>query len=64
MAAGVKPARLTYAIAVVTAVAFVAGLLLSSGEFTTEQMGFIALRFSADAEGFLIPAWLTSRSAA
>ena len=63
MAAGVKPARLTYAIAVVTAAAFVAGLMLTSGEFTTEQMGFIALRFSADAEGFVIPAWLTPLTA-
>jgi membrane associated rhomboid family serine protease len=63
VAAGAKPARLTYGIAAVTALAYFAGMLLASGEFTTEQMGFIPLRFSADAEGFIVPAWLTPLSA-
>ena len=63
MAAGAKPARLTYVIAAVTTVAYFAGLLLTSGEFTTEQMGFIPLRFSAEAQGFVVPALLTPLTA-
>ena len=63
MAAGAKPARLTYGIAAVTVLAYFAELVLTSGEFTTEQMGFIPLRFSADAQGFAVPAWLTPLSA-
>ena len=59
MAAGVKPARLTYALMVVTVLAYFAGLLFTSGGFTTEQMGFVPLRFSGDVQGFVIPAWLT-----
>jgi membrane associated rhomboid family serine protease len=63
MAAGVKPARLTYAIAVVTAVAFVIGRLIWPADFISEQAGFIPLRFSADAMGFSVPALLTPLSA-
>jgi hypothetical protein len=59
VAAGAKPARLTYLIAAVTVIAYFAGLFLTSGEFTTEQMGFIPLRFAGEAQGFVIPAWLT-----
>ena len=63
MAAGAKPARLTYVIAAVTVLAYLAGLLLTSGGFTTEQMGYIPLRFSADAQGFVVPAWATPLTA-
>jgi membrane associated rhomboid family serine protease len=63
MAAGAKPARLTYGIAAVTVIAYFAGLFLTSGEFTTEQMGFIPLRFAGEAQGFVIPAWLTPLTA-
>lgn len=59
MAAGARPARLTYAIVVLTVVAYIGGLLFTAGGFTTEQMGFIPLRFAADAPGFVVPAWLT-----
>jgi membrane associated rhomboid family serine protease len=63
VAAGAKPARLTYGIAAVTVLAYFAGMLLTSGEFTTEQMGFIPLRFSVEAQGFVVPAWLTPLTA-
>jgi membrane associated rhomboid family serine protease len=63
MAAGVRPARLTYAIVIVTAIAYFAGLALTSGGVMTEQMGFIPLRFSGNAEGFVVPAWLTPLTA-
>jgi membrane associated rhomboid family serine protease len=63
VAAGAKPARLTYGIAAVTVLAYFAGMFLTSGEFTTEQMGFIPLRFASDAEGFVVPAWLTPLTA-
>ncbi len=63
MAAGAKPALFTYVIAAVTVIAYFAGLLLTSGGFTTEQMGFIPLRFSTNTEGFVVPAWLTPLSA-
>jgi membrane associated rhomboid family serine protease len=59
MAAGVKPARLTYALVIVTVLAFMAGALFTRGGFTTEQMGFIPLRISGDVGGFVIPVWLT-----
>ncbi len=63
MAAGAKPARLTYAITALTALAYGAGALLTSGEFTTEQMGFIPLRMGSDAQGFVVPALLTPLTA-
>lgn len=63
MAAGAKPARLTYGIAAVTVLAFFAGIILTSGDFTTEQMGFIPLRFASDAQGFVVPTWLTPLTA-
>jgi membrane associated rhomboid family serine protease len=63
MAAGAKPARLTYAIAVLTAAAFVIGRLIWSADFVSEQAGFIPLRFSAEAMGFAVPALLTPVSA-
>ena len=63
MAAGVKPARLTYAIAVVTAIAFFVGRLIWPADFISEQAGFIPLRFSGDAVGFFVPALLTPLSA-
>ncbi len=63
MAAGGRPARLTYIITAVTVLAHFAGLLLTSGGFMTEQMGFIPLRFSAEAQGFVVPAWLTPLTA-
>ena len=63
MAAGGRPARLTYGIAAVTVLAHFAGFLLTAGGFMTEQMGFIPLRFSADASGFIIPTWLTPLTA-
>jgi membrane associated rhomboid family serine protease len=63
MAAGAKPARLTYVIAAVTVLAYFAGQFLTSGEFTTEQLGFIPLRFAGDAQGFVVPALLTPLTA-
>lgn len=63
MAAGVRPARLTYAIAVATAVAFFIGRLIWPADFISEQAGFIPLRFSADAIGFAVPTLLTPLSA-
>jgi membrane associated rhomboid family serine protease len=63
VAAGVRPARLTYVVAAITVVAYFAGLLLTSGGFMVEQMGFIPLRFSSDAQGFVVPALLTPLSA-
>ena len=63
MAAGAKPARLTYALVAIITLAYFAGILLTSGGFTTEQMGFIPLRFSVDAQGFILPAWLTPLTA-
>jgi membrane associated rhomboid family serine protease len=59
MAAGVKPARLTYVLTGVTVLAYFAGLLSTGGGFMTEQMGFIPLRVSGDVQGFVIPVWLT-----
>jgi membrane associated rhomboid family serine protease len=63
VAAGVKPARLTYALAGITVVAYVTGLVLTSGGFTTEQMGFIPLRLSGVTDGFVIPLALTPLTA-
>lgn len=63
MAAGVKPARLTYAIAAMTVVAFIIARLIWPDDVIAEQAGFIPLRFSADAVGFAIPASLTPLSA-
>ena len=63
MAAGGKPARLTYSIAALTVLAHFAGLLLTDGDFMVEQMGFIPLRFSSDAQGFVVPALLTPLTA-
>jgi membrane associated rhomboid family serine protease len=62
MAPTPKP-RLTYAILITTVVAYVAGLLLTSGGFTTEQMGFIPLRLSGVTNGFVIPVALTPLTA-
>ena len=61
--ASANPPRLTYAILVITVLAYVAGLVLTGGDFTSEQMGFIPLRVSADFDGFVIPAWLTPLTA-
>ena len=63
MALGARPARLTYALVIVTAAMYVAGVALTSGGFTTEQLGFIPLRVSADANGFVLPVWLTPLTA-
>lgn len=63
MAAGGRPARLTYIIAVGTVLAHFAGLLLTDGGFMVEQMGFIPLRFSSEAQGFIVPALLTPLTA-
>ena len=57
------PARFTYAIAVITAVAFVVARLIWPTDFIAEQAGFIPLRFSGVAMGFSIPAILTPLSA-
>jgi membrane associated rhomboid family serine protease len=59
MAAGVRPARLTYGLVVVTVLAFIAGALFTRGGFMTEQMGFVPLRVSGNVEGFILPVWLT-----
>jgi membrane associated rhomboid family serine protease len=59
VAAGAKPARLTYAVVIVTVIAYFAGTALTSGGFTTEQMGFIPLRLSGNVQGFVVPVWLT-----
>lgn len=63
MAAGAKPARLTYAIAFVTVIAFGVARLFWPADVISDQAGFIPLRFSAVASGFLIPAWLTPLTA-
>ena len=63
MALGARPARLTYALLIVTAAMYVAGLLLTSGGFTTEQLGFVPLRVAADANGFVVPVLLTPLTA-
>jgi membrane associated rhomboid family serine protease len=63
VAAGVKPARLTYALAIVTAVAFVIGRMIWPVDFLSEQAGFIPLRFSAESVGFAVPALMTPLSA-
>jgi membrane associated rhomboid family serine protease len=63
VAAGVRPARLTYGLVIATVIAYFAGRLLTAGGFTTEQMGFIPLRVSAAAEDFVIPVWLTPLTA-
>ncbi len=63
MAAGAKPARLTYAIAIVTVIAFGVARLFWPADVISDQAGFIPLRFSAVASGFLIPAWLTPLTA-
>jgi membrane associated rhomboid family serine protease len=63
VAAGGRPARLIYIITAITVLAHLAGLVLTRGGFMVEQMGFIPLRFSADAEGFVIPALLTPLTA-
>ena len=57
------PARLTYAIAIATAVAFVAARLVWPVDFISEQAGFIPLRFSGAATGFAVPAVLTPLTA-
>jgi membrane associated rhomboid family serine protease len=64
VAAGAKPARLTYVIATGAVLAYFAGLLLTSGDFTSEQMGFIPLRVAGDAPGFVVPVWLTPLTSA
>ncbi len=63
MAAGVKPARLTYAITALTVAAFVLGRLIWGVDFISEQAGFIPLRLSAAAMGFAVPALLTPLTA-
>ncbi len=63
MAAGGRPARLTYSIAAVTVLAHIAWRLFTSDGFMTEQLGFIPLRFSSEALGFFVPAWLTPLTA-
>jgi membrane associated rhomboid family serine protease len=63
MAQGVRRPRLTYALAGISIAAYLAGLILTSGGFTTEQMGFIPLRVSGVTDGFVIPVWLTPLTA-
>jgi membrane associated rhomboid family serine protease len=63
VAAGAKSARLTYGIAIVTAIAFIAARVIWPTDFITEQAGFIPLRFSGVAMGFAIPAMLTPLTA-
>jgi membrane associated rhomboid family serine protease len=63
MAAGVKPARLSYAITALTVAAFVLGRLIWDVDFISEQAGFIPLRLSAEAMGFAVPALLTPLTA-
>jgi membrane associated rhomboid family serine protease len=52
-------ARLTYGIAIATALAFVLARTVASGDLIAEQMGFIPLRFVAVTTGFVVPTWLT-----
>ena len=63
MAAGAKPARLTYAIAGFTVAAFVLARLVWPTDFIAEQAGFIPLRFAGATTGFVVPAWLTPLTA-
>jgi membrane associated rhomboid family serine protease len=57
-------APLTSGIAVVTAAAWLLGLAFAPQGWLAEQGGFIPLRFSGQAAGFIIPAMLTPFTAA
>ena len=63
MAAGAKPARLTYAIVGITVVAYFLARLFWPTDFISEQAGFIPLRFAGATTGFAVPAWLTPLTA-
>ncbi len=56
-------ARLTFAIAATTAVAFVVARLAYPGDLVAEQAGFIPLRVFATGAGYVVPAWLTPLTA-
>ncbi len=63
-----RPPRLIYTIVILTVIAYVVALLLSSlgivwKGFATDQLGFIPLRFSVGATGFLAPFVLTPLTA-
>lgn len=55
--------RLTYIIAALTVVAYVVARMIWPTDVISEQAGFIPLRFSAEATGFVVPAILTPLSA-
>jgi membrane associated rhomboid family serine protease len=63
MAAGAKPARLTYVIVGLTVAAYVFARLVWPTDFISEQAGFIPLRFAGSTTGFVVPAWLTPLTA-
>ncbi len=63
MAAGAKPARLTFAITIATVAAFIVARLIWPDDVISEQAGFVPLRFSGVAVGFAVPAILTPLSA-
>ena len=58
-----RAAPLTYTIAGVTAAAFVIARLVVPVNLAAEQLGFIPLRFSGSATGFVVPALLTPLTA-
>jgi membrane associated rhomboid family serine protease len=63
VAAGAKPARMTYAIAIATVVAFIVARIIWPADYVSEQAGFIPLRFMSTATGFVVPEWLTPLTA-
>jgi membrane associated rhomboid family serine protease len=54
-----RRALLTNAIAIVTGLAWLAGLAFAPSDWLAEQGGFIPLRLSGATEGFIVPALLT-----
>jgi membrane associated rhomboid family serine protease len=54
-----RAALLTFAIAIVTGLAWIAAQVTNSESWVSHQAGFIPLRFAASATGFVVPVWLT-----
>jgi membrane associated rhomboid family serine protease len=63
MLASHRAARLTVALTVVTGLAWVAAQLTGTNTWIAEQAGFIPLRLSGAAAGFIVPAALTPLTA-
>jgi membrane associated rhomboid family serine protease len=54
-----RTARLTFVMAIVTGLAWIAARVSGADGWIAEQAGFIPLRFAGATSGFIVPAWLT-----